>query len=132
MPALGDLEARVMQRIWARNEPVTVRDVLGDLQAERDIAYTTVMTVMGNLERKGWLQRHAEGRAYRYEPLVSAEQYSADLMRQALETSTDRPAVLMHFIEELSGDEARALEEAYRRLTGQLTSGPVPGGRRRK
>jgi predicted transcriptional regulator len=131
MPALGDLEARVMRRIWARNEPVTVRDVLADLQAERDIAYTTVMTVMSNLERKGWLQRHAEGRAYRYEPLVSAEQYGADLMRQALEASTDRPAVLMHFMEELSGDEARALEEAYRRLTGQLTSAPAPGGRRR-
>ena len=119
MPALGDLEVQVMRRIWARHGPVTVRDVLGDLQRDRNIAYTTVMTVMGNLEKKGWLRRHAEGRAYRYEPLVSAEEYSAGLMRQALEASTDRPAVLMHFIEELSADEARALEEAYRRLTGQ-------------
>lgn len=123
MPALGDLEAQVMRRIWARREPVTVRDVLSDLQADRDIAYTTVMTVMGNLEKKGWLRRHAEGRAYRYEPLVSAEEYSAALMRQALEASTDRPAVLMHFIQELSADEARALKEAYRRLTGQRGSG---------
>ena len=122
MPALGDLEVQVMRRIWARRGPVTVRDVLGDLQADRDIAYTTVMTVMGNLEKKGWLRRHAEGRAYRYEPLVSAEEYSARLMRQALEASTDRPAALMHFLEELSADEARALEEAYRRLTGQRAS----------
>jgi predicted transcriptional regulator len=96
-----------------------VREVLGDLQEDRDIAYTTVMTVMGNLEKKGWLRRHAEGRAYRYELLVSAEEYSAGLIRQALEASTDRPAALMHFLEELSADEARALEEAYRRLTGQ-------------
>jgi len=117
MPALGDLELQVMRRIWARPEPVTVRDVLGGLQRDRNIAYTTVMTVMGNLERKGWLRRHADGRAYRYEPLVSAEEYSAGLLRQALEASTDRPAVLMHFIEELSADEARVLEEAYRRLT---------------
>jgi predicted transcriptional regulator len=122
MPALGDLEVQVMRRIWARGGPVTVRDVLGDLQADRDIAYTTVMTVMGNLERKGWLRRHAERRAYRYEPIVSAEEYSAGLMRQALEASTDRPAALMHFIEELSADEARALEEAYRRLTGRRGS----------
>jgi len=122
MPALGDLEVQVMRRIWARREPVTVREVLGDLQADRDIAYTTVMTVMGNLEKKGWLRRHPEGRAYRYEPLVSAEEYSAALMRQALEASTDRPAALMHFLEELSADEARALEEAYRRLTGQRAS----------
>lgn len=119
MPALGDLEVQVMRRIWARREPVTVRDVLGDLQLERPIAYTTVMTVMGNLQRKGWLRRHAEGRAYRYEPLVSAEEYSAGLMRQALAASTDRPAVLMHFFEELSAEEAGALEEAYRRMTGQ-------------
>ena len=122
MPALGDLEVQVMRRIWARREPVTVRDVLGDLQRVRNIAYTTVMTVMGNLEKKGWLRRLAEGRAYTYEPLVSAEDYSAGLMRQALEASTDRPAVLMHFLEELSADEARALEEAYRRLTGQRRS----------
>ena len=119
MPALGDLEVQVMRRIWARRGQVTVREVLGDLQEDRDIAYTTVMTVMGNLEKKGWLRRHAEGRAYRYEPLVSAEEYSAGLMRQALEASTNRPAALMHFLEQLSADEARALEEAYRRLTGQ-------------
>ena len=122
MPALGDLEVQVMRRIWARGEPVTVRDVLGDLETERPIAYTTVMTVMGNLRKKGWLRRHAEGRAYRYEPLVSAEEYSAGLMRQALAASTDRPAVLMHFIEELSAEEAGALEEAYQRLTGQRRS----------
>ena len=119
MPALGDLEVQVMRRVWARREPVTVREVLGDLQADRTIAYTTVMTVMGNLARKGWLRRHAKSRAYRYEPLVSAEEYSAALMRQALEATTDRSAVLMHFINDLSTDEARALEEAYRRLTGQ-------------
>ena len=58
MPALGDLEVQVMRMIWARQGPVTVREVLGDLQAERPLAYTTVMTVMGNLLKKGWLQRH--------------------------------------------------------------------------
>ena len=119
MPVLGDLEARVMRSIWARREPVTVRDFLGDLQQDRPIAYTTVMTVMDNLRKKGWLRRQAEGRAYRYAPLVSAQEYSARLMRQALAASSDRPAVLMHFIGELSAEEADALEEAYRRLTGK-------------
>jgi len=122
MPALGDLEARVMRAIWARGKPVTVRDVLGDLQAERPLAYTTVMTVMGNLRKKGWLQRHDEGRAYRYEPLVTAEEYSAALMRQALAASADRPAVLMHFLGELSPQEAAELEAAYRRLIRQRGS----------
>jgi predicted transcriptional regulator len=132
MPALGDLEVQVMRRIWARHGPVTVREVLGDLQRVRNIAYTTVMTVMGNLEKKGWLRRHAEGRAYHYEPLVSAEDYSAGLMRQALEASTDRPAVLMHFLEELSADEARAVEEAYQRLTGQRRSAARANRRSRR
>ena len=122
MPALGDLEVQVMRTIWARGEPVTVRDVLGDLRAKRPLAYTTVMTVMGNLRKKGWLQRHDEGRAYRYEPLISAEEYSADLMRQALAASTDRPAVLMHFLGDLSPEETAALEEAYQRLTRQRRS----------
>jgi len=119
VPALGDLEAEVMRRIWARGGAVTVRAILGDLEQERPIAYTTVMTVMDNLRRKGWLSRRPEGRAYRYQPLVSGEEYSAGLMRQALAASSDRPAVLMQFIGELSAEEADALEEAYRRLAGR-------------
>jgi predicted transcriptional regulator len=118
VPALGDLEAQVMRRIWARGRPATVRDIVGDLQRERPIAYTTVMTVMDNLRKKGWLRRRADGRAYRYEPLVTGEEYGADMMRQALAASSDRAAVLMRFIGELSAEEAGALEEAYRRLTG--------------
>ena len=123
MPALGDLEAQVMRRIWVRGEPVTVRDIVSDLRLERPIAYTTVMTVMDNLRKKGWLRREPDGRAYRYEPLVSGEEYSAGLMRQALEASNDRPAVLMHFIGELSAEEADALHEAYQRLTGHSLDG---------
>jgi predicted transcriptional regulator len=123
VPALGDLEAQVMRRIWVRGEPVTVRDIVGDLRLERPIAYTTVMTVMDNLRKKGWLRREPDGRAYRYEPLISGEEYSAGLMRQALEASNDRPAVLMHFIGELSAEEADVLHEAYQRLTGTSLDG---------
>jgi predicted transcriptional regulator len=107
-----------MRRIWGRQGPVTVRDIAGDLQQERTIAYTTVMTVMDNLRRKGWLRRQEDGRAYRYEPAVSGEEYSAAVMRQALAASSDPAAALMRFIGELSVQEAGALEEAYRRLSG--------------
>jgi predicted transcriptional regulator len=106
-----------MRSIWEQQRPVTVRDIVGDLQRERPIAYTTVMTVMGNLRKKGWLRRQADGRAYRYEPLVTGEEYSARLMRQALQASSDRPAALMRFIGDLSAGETAALEEAYQRLT---------------
>ena len=106
-----------MRRVWDRQGSVTVRDIAGDLQRERPIAYTTVMTVMDNLRRKGWLRRREDGRAYRYEPTVSGEEYSADVMRQALAASRDPAAALMRFIGELSAEEAGALEEAYRRLS---------------
>ena len=119
MRKFGELEAVIMHRLWAWGRPALVREMVDDLQKDRQIAYTTVMTVMDNLRKKGWLQRHADGRAYRYEPLVSGDEYSARLMRQALAGSSDRPAVLMHFVETLSDDEAGALGEAFRRLTGQ-------------
>lgn len=55
MRALGQLEAVVMERLWSYGRPVPVREVLVDLQRERSIAYTTVMTVMDNLHRKALL-----------------------------------------------------------------------------
>lgn len=121
MRALGELEARVMTRIWARGGPATVRDIVGDLRADRPVAYTTVMTVMDNLRKKGWLRRQEDGRAYRYEPAVTSEEYNAGIMRQALTSSSDPAGTLMHFIGELSAEEAGALAEAYRRLTGTDT-----------
>ena len=119
MRALGELEAQVMHRIWARADAVTVRDIVDDLQNDRPIAYTTVMTVMDNLRKKGWLRRRAHGRAYHYEPTVSGEQYGSGVMRQALATAGDPAAALTHFIGELSAEEADALDEAYRRHTGK-------------
>ncbi|HEV2259487.1 MAG TPA: BlaI/MecI/CopY family transcriptional regulator [Streptosporangiaceae bacterium] len=121
MRALGDLEALVMRKVWARSGQVTVRDIVGDLQRERGIAYTTVMTVMDNLRKKGWLRRDQDGRAYRYEAAVSGEEYGAGVMRRALADSGDRAGTLMHFIGELSAEEAGALAEAYRRLAGPGT-----------
>ncbi|MDA8393197.1 MAG: BlaI/MecI/CopY family transcriptional regulator, partial [Actinomycetota bacterium] len=64
MPALrpfGELESAVMDRVWAAGRPLSVREVLEDLRGERALAYTTVMTVMDNLHRKGWLVRHQQG-----------------------------------------------------------------------
>ena len=128
MRMLGELEARVMRRIWDRDGPVTVRDITDDLRRDRPIAYTTVMTVMDNLRKKGWLRRTDRGRAYRYEPIVSGDEYSADVMRQGLAASSDPAAALMRFVGELSAEEASALEEAYRRLAGG--SGASPGDAR--
>jgi predicted transcriptional regulator len=109
---LGDLEAQVMDRIWRRGRPVLVRDIVEDLTAERTLAYTTVMTVMDKLHRKGWLRREPRGRAYIYEALASRESYTARLMRDAWATSDNQAVAFVHFLEQLSEEEARALRRA--------------------
>jgi predicted transcriptional regulator len=81
---LGELEAVVMDRLWAIDGSATVRDVLEQLQQERRIAYTTVMSTMDNLYQKRFLDRERDGRAYRYRTLTTRAAYRAELMQQAL------------------------------------------------
>jgi predicted transcriptional regulator len=71
MRQFGELEAVIMDRLWERRRPALVRELADDLREDRPLAYTTVMTVMENLYRKGWLRRHRGGRAWRYEPTGS-------------------------------------------------------------
>ena len=121
---LGELETEIMRRLWRRAKPTTVRELVDELQRDREIAYTTVMTVLDNLHKKGWLRRELDGRAYRYEPVSSGDEYSAELMRGALDTSPDHVAAFAHFLKQLTPDEVHALEDAYRQETGRrLTSG---------
>lgn len=108
----GELEAVVMELLWDADEPRLVRDVVGDMQPQRPLAYTTVMTVMDNLHRKGWLTRERDGRAWRYAPAVSRLTYTAQLMNDALATSTDRSGALTRFVEQIDPDDAQALARA--------------------
>lgn len=108
---LGQLETAVMSRVWSWDRPVLVRDVLEDLQRDREIAYTTVMTVMDNLYRKGLLRRERAGRAYSYTAAQSREAHTAALMEEVLTSSGDRSATLMHFVQQIDGEELQALRE---------------------
>lgn len=109
MRQLGQLEAVVMDRLWAWDRPALVREVLEDLQRDREIAYTTVMTVMENLHRKGLLGRERDGRAYRYAPEQSREEHIAAMMEEVLATSSDPSATLMHFVQHMDDSELAAL-----------------------
>ena len=129
MRGFGELEAAVMLRLWARAAPTTVRELVEELRRERPIAYTTGMTVMDTLFKKGWLRRQLDGRAYRYVPVATREQYSAELMREALAASGDRTAALAHFLERLSPEEAAALQAAFREVTGPGVGESGAGGR---
>ncbi|QQM42565.1 BlaI/MecI/CopY family transcriptional regulator [Streptomyces liliifuscus] len=115
---LGELEDAVMTRVWKWNRPVTVREVLEDLQQERSIAYTTVMTVLDNLHQKGWVRREAEGRAYRYEAVSTRAAYAAALMNEAWTQSDNPAAALVAFFGMMSPEQREALRDAVRMVQG--------------
>lgn len=112
MRPFGDLEAVIMEELWQRGEPATVRDVLAVLRASRKIAYTTVMTVMGILHRKGQLEREMRGRAWLYRPVRSKTEHAAALLQDVLAESGDRQEVLLHFVADLDSASVAQLRSA--------------------
>jgi predicted transcriptional regulator len=111
---LGDLERAVMDVLWGGAIPpagVTVRDVAEALQ-DRDLAYTTVMTVLDRLTGKRMVERERDGRAWRYRPTASREAYVAQLMLEALDLSPSRDAALVRFARSVTGTEAEVLRAA--------------------
>lgn len=112
MNGLGQLEAAVMDIMWRATEPVRVRDVLDLLAPQRTLAYTTVMTVLDNLHSKGWVVRHRDGKAYRYQPTHSRQQAAAHAMRELLDQTGDPESVLLHFARSASKGERAALRKA--------------------
>ncbi|WP_181798350.1 BlaI/MecI/CopY family transcriptional regulator [Streptomyces sp. WELS2] len=123
---LGELEDAVMTRVWKWNRPVTVREVLEDLQQERSIAYTTVMTVLDNLHQKGWVRREAEGRAYRYEAVSTRAAYAAALMNDAWSQSDNPAAALVAFFGMMSEEQRQALRDAVRIVQGPEETREAP------
>ncbi|MFD9720320.1 BlaI/MecI/CopY family transcriptional regulator [Streptomyces sp. NPDC059076] len=123
---LGELEDAVMTRVWRWNRPVTVREVLEDLQRDRSIAYTTVMTVMDKVHQKGWLRRELEGRAFRYSPVSTRADYAATLMREAWSKSDSPQAAVVSFVAMMSPQQREAFDSALRAI--EVREG-APGGK---
>lgn len=119
MAGLGDLERDVMAQLWDAGEPLTVRQVHERLSAERDLAYTTVMTVLDRLAKKGVVSQQRADRAYRYAATQTREEMTAALMLDALHAAPDaatRDAALAHFVGRVGPAGAAALNAALRRL----------------
>jgi predicted transcriptional regulator len=108
---LGELERAVMDVLWDRRAPLTVREVAESLR-DRELAYTTVMTVLDRLAGKGMVERERAGRAWSYRPAASREAYIAQLMLDALDLSSSRDAALVRFAQSVSGTEAEVLRAA--------------------
>jgi len=108
----GDLEAAIMRAVWEQGEPVPIRVIVNRLKEEREVAYTTVITVAERLRSKGLLSRARQGRVFLYEACLSADDYSAGLMRQVLDSAGSRSTTLLRFADQLSTTEAESLRAA--------------------
>lgn len=113
---LGALEAQVMERVWSRGR-VTVRDVVDDLASTKQLAYTTVMTIMSRLHQKGLLGRAREGKTYVYAPALSREEFRARLSRDIVRglVAEFGDVALAQFVAALD-----AVDEGHRRSLGRL------------
>lgn len=110
-----------MEVLWSRGASATVRDVLQKLIGERALAYTTVMTVLDTLHRKGWVRRARDGRAYRYEPTVDRAAYTARMMSEVLAGSPDTSAVFLHLVSQMSPEDTAGLRAALRGTPGDAS-----------
>jgi predicted transcriptional regulator len=109
-----------MERLWDAPDGValTVREVHSALAGTRDIAYTTVMTVMDRLARKDLVDQERDGRAYSYRPRATRAALTAELMRDTLDdfSDHDRGTALVAFVEEAGPEDVAALRRALAEL----------------
>ncbi|MFD7843510.1 BlaI/MecI/CopY family transcriptional regulator [Nocardia sp. NPDC059764] len=119
MAGLGELEKAVMDQLWSADEPQTVRQVHEALAERRELAYTTVMTVLQRLAKKNLVVQQRDDRAHRYVPVHTRDELVASLMFDALQQADEvgsRRAALVHFVEQVGADEADALRAALAKL----------------
>ena len=115
--ALGDRELEVMTWLWASGSGTVseVKDGLGD-----PLAYTTVLTILRNLEAKGFLRREDEGRAHRYFPRVQQRAAQKRALRRLIDTLFlgSPEALLAHLVDEHDVSPTE-LQRIAKRLTDQ-------------
>ncbi|WP_077041753.1 BlaI/MecI/CopY family transcriptional regulator [Rhodococcus sp. MTM3W5.2] len=128
MAGLGELERAVMDHLWSSSEPQTVRQVHEALATRRELAYTTVMTVLQRLAKKDLVIQQRDDRAHRYVPVHGRDELVASLMVDALQQADEsdgRVAALVHFVGQVGADEAAALREALAALEASEASKPT-------
>ncbi len=77
----GELEQAVMEILWSRPDALSVRDVHDLVTRDRDLAYTTVMTVLDRLAKKNLVMRNLDGRAWLYRPArTRAEEAASEVL----------------------------------------------------
>ncbi|PWV50124.1 BlaI/MecI/CopY family transcriptional regulator [Nocardiopsis sp. L17-MgMaSL7] len=123
MKGLGELEAAIMGALWSSEGPLSVREVREHMVYDREVAYTTVMTVANILFHKGLVDREKDGRAWAYWPRESHAEYTARVMGEVLETGPDPDATLLRFVERFSDEEMVRLHHVFRQVRDRRGAG---------
>ncbi|EWT07515.1 CopY family transcriptional regulator [Intrasporangium chromatireducens Q5-1] len=135
---LGELERAVLEHLWTEGpshpEGLTVREVHDVVGVQRDLAYTTLMTVLDRMAKKGLVTRERDGRAWRYTAAASRDELTSETMRHALGelAGTERRSALLHFLDESTPEEIDELRAALAALEARQAPGSTPRGRHRR
>lgn len=106
---MGALESAVMEVLWENGGWLVPSEVHAKLPIERNLHYTTVMTTLGRLQKKGRLERRKDGRAFAYHPTSTRAEWAATRMDEVLNITSDRSAALAHFLDRLDEDDRTQL-----------------------
>jgi predicted transcriptional regulator len=109
---LGDLEAQVMEEVWKKKK-ASVKEIHQSLCEKKGLAYTTVMTVMDRLAKKGYLRRKKAGRSYIYEPALTQEKLSFFLAESVVGSFFKEfgSSALLSFLEKVVPEDEELLEK---------------------
>lgn len=122
--AIGPLERRVLDCLWAQPESTSVRELIDSFPG---VAYTTLMTTADRLYRKGLLNRERDGRAFRYRPRWTRQELELRLARSAMarwlaDSSRPLEPLISLFVDEVSRRDEAMLDELERRVRAKKES----------
>lgn len=119
-----ELELEILKVLW-RLGPATVRQIRDELAAVRDLAYTTVMTMMTIMDTKGYVKRVKDGRSFIYEATYQEQKASRNMLQDVVDRlfGGSTKAVMQHLLEtsELDDEELNQIRQIINRKTGEKT-----------
>ena len=118
---LGSLESEVMEIIWRKDCEVCVRDVYEYLAGKREIAYTTVMTIMGRLADKKILRKRKEGKTDFYTPALSRDEFTSQVVGNVVDSLLEDFAdvTLAHFLSRVKEKDRETINRLEKMLADQ-------------
>ncbi|MBS4021184.1 MAG: BlaI/MecI/CopY family transcriptional regulator [Dethiobacter sp.] len=122
---LGHLESEIMEIIWQKGEEVCVRDVYAELALRREIAYTTVMTIMGRLADKKLLTKRKSSNTSFFEPAMSRREFTEKVVCNVVDSLLEdfADATLAHFVNRVQDKDRDTIEKLEKMLAATKGDG---------